>query len=602
MYNIGNLKSLLLLWEYLASNQRYEPYVCKKDIESFRTRAQNEGLHFLTVVLPSIGKALDSFFATGDFVSPSGFDSHHRVISDASLAGCSKMTIPIFLGNAVECALAGDSSAVDCVRQLTYVFYKLEVEYDSALVEDFLSSFIRTDESLLSIFSEPDEDRDEHVGIMARIVKRVLCNTDPRNIRPCHGSGATACRTENKDKWHTIRFDTELDAVYPYADYFFFSPTHLSDELDRLENSAYLTPKARVVLVPKDSRGPRIISCEPAEYMYIQQGIMRSMYQTLETHSMTRGQINFLDQTINRNLARQGSIDGILATLDMSEASDRVSLELVRRVFPPNWFECLGACRSKFTVLPDGRELKLNKFAPMGSSCCFPVEALVFWASCQATFRRIGIKSKAYVYGDDIIIPAAYAAEIVRDLESIGLVINVTKSFTRGPFRESCGGDYHKGDDVTPIRVRHGLGTSRTSIATDADLANLLIAKFGYKDSIPLIDLIEKENGYVYPRTELCIPCTIRYSPRASNDAFFRRRWNLHLQRFEHRVLGLFTEALALREKAWCELLRKELTLECNSDTTGDVPVWVKPQTSMDPGSYAATRSAKQKWAWTWIG
>lgn len=593
---LGSLKSLLPLWENLARNQCYRAYVDERDISTFYQRSENEGLHFLTKVLPGIGKALDAFHALNTWIAPSDF----QCVNTGTLHG--EYALPLFLGKAIKFALNGDSSAVDCVRQLTYIFYKLEVDYDKALVEDFLQSFIRTDENLLSITEGISESQSLHMDSMARIIRRVLCNSDPLDIRPCHGSGATACRTENSDKWHSLRYYPKLDQVYPYADYFFYSATHLADELHRLEESAESTPCARIVLVPKDSRGPRVISCEPAELMYIQQGIMRLLYKTIETHPLTRFKINFLDQKINRDLARQSSIDGSLATLDLSEASDRVSLDLVRRVFPDNWVECLEACRSESTVLPDGRVLKLKKFAPMGSSCCFPVEALVFWASVMATYRRIKVKSEAYVYGDDIIIPVAYATEVIRDLESIGLVINLSKSFTRGPFRESCGGDYHNGCDVTPVRVRHGLGTSRTSIATDADLANCLIAKFGYANVIKSLELIERANDYVFPRTEMSIPCSFRSAPRASNDVLFKRRWNSSFQRFEYRVLGLFTEALALREKAWCELLRKELALERNSDTSGDIPKWVKPHLSLEPGSYAATRSARQKWAWTWIG
>jgi hypothetical protein len=587
--NVGDLKSLLPLWESLATNQRYRLYVDERDIFTFRNRAENEGLHFLTIALPRIGKALDEFHATNIWNPPIDFS----VDEDQ---------IPHFLGIGIMLALAGDSSAVDCVRQLSYLFYKLEVDYDKAVVEDFIQSFVTTDRDLLATTDYECKDTFNHVAIMARIIKRIVCNTDPLDIRPCHGSGATACRTANEDKWHKLRYFPSLDCVYPYADYFFYSFTHLADEFEKLESSAESVPCARVVLVPKDSRGPRIISCEPAELMFIQQGIMRSMYAMLESHPLTKSQINFRDQSINRNLARESSIHGYWATLDLSEASDRVSLCLVEQVFPENWVECLKACRSESTILPSGQVVKLNKFAPMGSSCCFPVEALVFWASVQATFRRIGIKSKAYVYGDDIIIPSGFSEEVMHDLELIGLKINVNKSFFRGPFRESCGGDYHRGVDVTPVRLRKGLASSRTAIATDADFCNLLIAKFGYDAVVPIIDFVEEKNDYVFPRTELSIPCTIRCSPRASNDVWFKVRWNKYLQRTEHRVLGVVTGTLVYREKAWSELLRKELTSERHSNRNPSSATWVKPQISTEPGQYAVTHSAIAKWAWTWLG
>ena len=128
----GNLKSLGLFWANLASNQRYETYVQEEDISTFWRRLSNEGLTFLTVVLPRIGKALDSFHSTSEWEAPSGFETRNAISSDLDSTEQDKNLLPIlplFLGNAVEAAMNGDSIAVDCVRQLTLVFYKLEVDY-----------------------------------------------------------------------------------------------------------------------------------------------------------------------------------------------------------------------------------------------------------------------------------------------------------------------------------------------------------------------------------------------------------------------------------------------------------------------------------------
>jgi len=590
MFSQGDLKSLRLFWTILATNHRYQRFISLKDIDVFTDRAENEGLFFLTTALPMIGKALDSFHATTVWTAPEHFK-------------CDEDGIPLFLGTPIRLALDGNSSAVECVRQMAFLFYKLEVDYDRDIVAKFSAEFIRTDADLDNLYDPRDCIVTKSLtGYMRRIISRVLCNEDPLDIRPCHGSGSTACRTDNNDKWHSLRFYPKLDAVYSYPDYFFYSYTHLCDELRKLEDSSESVPRARVVFVPKDSRGPRVISCEPAELLYIQQGLMRKMYRCLENHPLTRGQINFTDQTINQDLAREGSTNDSWATIDLSEASDRVSLRLVRDVFPAKWYECLEASRSDSTLLPDGVEIKLNKFAPMGSSCCFPVEALVFWASCKATITRLGFNSPVYVYGDDIIIDSMFIEPVVKDLELLGLKVNNNKTFSKGPFRESCGGEYHSGNDVTPVRVRKAFGTSNTCIATGADIANELIAKFGYEDAKPLIDLIEKEIGYVYPRTELSIPNTVRFGAYACNDVFFRRRWNKSLQRFEHRILQLYTEELSSREPTWSELLRLELAVASRGNTAGNSSALVKPRTVQEPGKYAATHSARQKWAWVWLG
>lgn len=332
MISSGDLKSLRPLWTILAKSHRYSHLVQARDILEYDTRSENEGLSFLTIVLPKLGKALDEFHATTVWTTPSEF----KTDGDG---------LPLFLGKAVKLALEGSSQAVDCVRQLAYLFYKLEVDYEETIVAETLEKFERTDRDLLALatdFSAIKSVKD-HLASMKRIICRVLLNADPWVIRPCHGSGATACRTKNRDKWGSLRYFPKLDLVYPYADYFFYSATHLVDELQKIESSPESVPRARVVLVPKDSRGPRIISCEPAELMYIQQGLMRLLYDTIESHYLTQSQINFRDQSINQSLAHQSSIDGKLATIDLSDASDRLSLLLVESVFPADWVTCLKA-------------------------------------------------------------------------------------------------------------------------------------------------------------------------------------------------------------------------------------------------------------------
>jgi len=636
---IGNLKSLGLFWTNLANNQRYEPYVHTADIREFDKRLVNEGLTFLTETLPMLGKALDSFHATYVWTCPPGFGIAREVedeVSPSELYGPEVWDIPLFLGDAVEAALKGDSVAVDCVRQLAYVFYKLEVDYGEEKREQFLANFRKIDGDLLSVFNGVDNYRDAVISQMGRIIGRVLSDSDPLDIVPSHGGGATACRTPNWKKHHRgLIFYEKLDDAYPYSDYFFYNPTHLVDELERLENSIpQSVPRARVCLVPKDSRGPRVISCEPAEMMFIQQGIMRKLYKTIETHPLTSGQINFSDQTVNRKLACAGSKGLNVATLDLADASDRVSLELVRRVFPPRWVKALEACRSEETILPNGEVVKLNKFAPMGSSCCFPVEALCFWACAQATQQLpipgIGLGTVAgrelafrkadgdvHVYGDDIVCVSSSYERITRGLEIVGLKVNANKSYRQGPFRESCGGDFHRGVDVTPIRVRKVFAESRTSIVTNADLINLCIDKFGYTGARDLISVIETSQGYIYPRTELSLPATVRCCFRASNEAFFRRRFNKDLQRFEYRVLTCISESKRRQLPNWEELFRKQLGKSAFSNDVSSswdfIPraletkdVYAHPASLQDetelPGWYTDSHSVVTKWVWMWLG
>lgn len=626
----GDIALLTKIWWALANNQRYHGYLGDLTSSQVQASVDRMGLSFFTHALPSVGKALDGHFA-GQPVGELGTD---------------------VLSYPFKRALLGDPVAVDCVRQLAYLFYKLEVPYSDDLVAEFLDAFVKTDAELVDAIDPLFSD---HVAGMREIVGLALKGANPYNIRPSHGTGATACRTKNHNKYRTVRYFPGIDAVYPYSDYFYLNADHLADAMTASElgdtNSdtpvetfthrrsvdslPYFTeegfwlvcrtveqvevpareetveglsdgvPRARIVLVPKDSRGPRVISCEPAEHMYIQQGIMGVMYEHLETRSVTRGFVNFTDQSLNRELAHLASMSGKLATIDLKDASDRVSLQLVRRVFPDSWFECLMACRTPATELPDGRVVELRKFAPMGSSVCFPVEALVFWASAVATQIERGLQPEAYVYGDDIIVPSDTAHDVIRDLEGIGLKVNVSKSYVTGPFRESCGGDYYLGSDVTPVRLKKWFGSSVLELVRAADFCNELVAKFGLRGTVlDILDLVQEYCRYVFPKTELPVPCTIRAQSRASNDTRFKRRWNKGFQRYEYLIIAPRCNAVERHPADWWELLRKQLTRDDRELADWDeVGLLLKTISKpVPPGYYTDPRAVHKAWKWTWLG
>jgi hypothetical protein len=170
------------------------------------------------------------------------------------------------------------------------------------------------------------------------------------------------------------------------------------------------------------------------------------------------GHVHFDDQSVNGRIALLSSRSGHYATLDMKEASDRISEPLVQILFGRNykWFGC---CRAQKFRIPNIRANAhivgdLNCYAPMGNATTFPVQSLVFWAICVASLQHHGYNQPGavFVFGDDIIVPSKCAEFIINDLESFGLLVNKEKSFWRGLFRESCGVDAFNGVDVTPVR------------------------------------------------------------------------------------------------------------------------------------------------------
>lgn len=199
---------------------------------------------------------------------------------------------------------------------------------------------------------------------------------------------------------------------------------------------------------------------EPVTLQYFQQGVMAELYEFIGNHRYLGGRIKLRDQSQNQELAKQGSIDNSLSTIDLSAASDSVSWALVKGVFTGTpLMKWLWATRSRNTLLPDGNTVKLLKFAPMGSALCFPVECLIFAAVLEYEAHkecRTSRKTPSFwsVFGDDLVVSKSITENVIRSLNEVGFLVNVDKSFTDGPFRESCGKDYYEGIDVSSTYYR----------------------------------------------------------------------------------------------------------------------------------------------------
>jgi hypothetical protein len=230
----------------------------------------------------------------------------------------------------------------------------------------------------------------------------------------------------------------------------------------------------RVISVPKTLKTPRIIAIEPAVMQYTQQSLSRSLLSAIREDSFLSFAIGTDNQDPNRDLARRGSLSGDLATLDLSEASDRVSNQHVLALFAgwPGLSRAIQATRSrKADVLGHG-VLRLAKFASMGSALTFPIEAMVFLTvillgieqELSAPLAAKDIKSlrgRVRVFGDDLIVPRDNVLSVCDVLSTFGYKVNVDKSFWTGRFRESCGKEYYDGHDVSIVKVRRVLPTTQ---------------------------------------------------------------------------------------------------------------------------------------------
>lgn len=160
-------------------------------------------------------------------------------------------------------------------------------------------------------------------------------------------------------------------------------------------------------------------------------------------------------QEIHKVLARKASKFDQLATIDQTSASDNITVELCRKLLPHRWFSVINNGRIG-AIRFDAEPIPMETMSTMGIGYTFPLQTLVFLSLAYGslyTYEDRGRKVKDRTiscFGDDLIVPKELKDVIVPTFHRLGLVINETKSFWDGPFRESCGGDYHHGLDVRP--------------------------------------------------------------------------------------------------------------------------------------------------------
>lgn len=552
------------------------------DITTIRRRTQRESLSFLTKTLPKLGKALDKALEEGHFSVPSGFKRSAQSENIPALLQVYFMSIFEPDGRLRENPNVG---AIKHLRQVLFAFYKLELPYSPNQEEKVLSGFIQTEQELKA-FATPVTD---HIDLASWIVEEVFRDFDPYCIVPRHGPGAVATGEKLDEKYVFGRYYTHLHQFYPFSCYMRTSTSHFSDQLaEMIELPRYKSGTAKVVLVPKDSRGPRLISCEPLEYQWIQQGLGRALSAHIESHPLTSGRVNFSSQEYNRSLALQSSIDRSYATLDLKDASDRNSLELVRSLFAGcnKLLRALESCRTEATILPDGRRVPLVKFAPMGSACCFPVEAICFWALAVAarcveerlTFEEAA--SQVYVYGDDIIVPTHAADSCIRILEECYLKVNLDKSCIKGFFRESCGMDAFKGVEITPTRVKSLWSNTPSdghAYASYVSYLNSFRVK-GYHETFEFLrNAITRTYGSIpYGTSDSSFPC-IHVADAGTAEvsnliAGFKHRYNADLQREEFRLKYLSPRRKPTELDSWERLLRNVVSGEQKDPSTVVLP------------------------------
>lgn len=446
-------------------------------------RIASEGVTYLAKELPKLSSAVVRGLEIGHFDRA---DLTSFRFQDATLKFLSGLINQVFDRQTGLLLEKPCGAAVRSIRQLCEYSYKLALKYTEEQEKNAKDNFIKNEEELkvlgrnaevLGFANELRRDFEREYSELARCsVSDILKKFRPR---PTNGT-----YNDCDEIYFFDRISTARAREYPFdaeAQKGFYKP-YPGLKQKRFMNRPVTEPDySELLLVPKDSRGPRTICREFLKRVETQMAYFDFMIDGLNRQS--EGAINFLDQLVNRKIAEESSVTKCYSTLDLKDASDRVSIQVAKTIFRNSpgirWF-FEGSRRANFVVI-DGRYHRLSKVAGMGSGLTFPtMSLLISLAICNRVKKLFphlqykDVRKRVFVYGDDICVPSEWVPAAYDGLARIGLKVNQKKSFTRGYFRESCGGDYYYGLDVTPVRLKltnskvEHLGKGTISIANSA--------------------------------------------------------------------------------------------------------------------------------------
>jgi hypothetical protein len=335
----------------------------------------------------------------------------------------------------------------------------------------------------------------EFVINLAPVVDLFLQPWDADVFLPVHGGGAVAekkvrgIEAKNRGMQPTdeMKFLFSMNDIYQEAGIHSYPGEDHSHAIKHGRSS--ISGVARLKFVPKDIRKTRSICMEPISFMWAQQGV-RLWYERALSESVLEHNVFLKDQTQNQFAAKFGSFTTELDTIDLSSASDSVSWDLVKSIFPSKVLQYLSTTRTSFVEVPEGQSPRyVGKFAPMGSALCFPVQTTIYSAVVflvgvcfrwGVDWREPGVLDGIdledlyyrtfrtylstevtdedhrlhpfYVYGDDIVCDKRITSNVMEALRYLGFKVNVEKSYHDNTvFRESCGIFAYNGSDVTPL-------------------------------------------------------------------------------------------------------------------------------------------------------
>lgn len=305
------------------------------------------------------------------------------------------------------------------------------------------------------------------------------CNWGPGAAVGVHGNATNMARKLLSQSWSVSPCAYDIARSFLKADPLIFEYLCAHDEryhavdpdlFDKkcLEKSEFVDYN-KIAFVPKTALVERTIAIEPSLNGFVQKGADLYMRSRLK-----RVGLDLHDQSRNQELARLGSLKDEIdpfVTIDLSSASDSISIGLCRDLLPPEWFYFLNRIRSRSYLIKGRQPATYEKFTSMGNGFCFPLETLLFGSLCAVAYDEQSLSHDFCVYGDDIIVRQSASARVLSLLRNCGFKANRRKTFLQGPFRESCGADWFEGEDVRPLTLDYAFDSIQ-SIFKFCNLAN----------------------------------------------------------------------------------------------------------------------------------
>jgi hypothetical protein len=217
-------------------------------------------------------------------------------------------------------------------------------------------------------------------------------------------------------------------------------------------------PGDRLSFVPKRFDSLRTMSVQPTLNMFLQLGYGRVVARRLKTGC----NIDLSTQPdCHKRLGKIASLcpEVGLATVDWSEASDRIWVTLCERLLPKDHFTLAMSLRCPVSSYK-GVDHPLPMIGTMGNGFTFPLQTLIFWGLLSAICELEGEHAFISVFGDDCIVPSSVLAKVEQFASEIGWQMNAEKTFGDGGFRESCGADWYRGLGVRPFMLQRPTDTS----------------------------------------------------------------------------------------------------------------------------------------------